>query len=128
MGWSRGGVYNPSSLRGVWDGNPTQSINPCALCQEDLVWHVRPLYREKGSGDRPIHVSFQWNAISALALAQFPTSPQNAHCVGVARAAGWKWRIATFVGDSLQALRSDLSYQIHSCKAPYDILLYLSMK
>ncbi len=41
-----------------------------------------------------------------LALAQFPTSPQNAHCVGVAHAAGWKWRIATFVGDSLQALRT----------------------
>ncbi len=65
-----------------------------------------------------------------LALAQFPTSPQNAHCVGVARAADWKWRIATFVGDSLQALRTkrgDLSYQIHSW-IPYDILLYLSMK
>ncbi len=95
-----------------------------------IVWRARDPcinYREKGSGDRPTRLI---NGMQ-LALAQFPTSPQNAHCEGVARASGWKWRIATFVGDSLQALRTkrgDLSYQIHSCKAPYDILLYLSMK
>ncbi len=45
-----------------------------------LVWRARPLYREKGSGDRPIHVSFQWNAISVRTVSHKPTKCTLRRC------------------------------------------------
>ncbi len=49
-----------------------------------------PCTREKGSGNRPIHVSFQWNAISARTpVSHKPTKCTLRRCS--LAAAGWKW-------------------------------------